>query len=61
MGCGRRVVQGVLVHDHDTEAPGVPAPVATHVWGLGWLSPWSFSWESILKTLLPGSGRRRCL
>lgn len=43
MGCARGVVKGVLVHDHDTEAPGVPVPVATCVWGLGWLSPWSFS------------------
>lgn len=52
MGCGRRVVRGVLVHDHDTEAQGT-APVATRVsGGLGWLSPWSFSWESVLKTLL---------
>lgn len=40
MGCARGVVKGVLVHDHDTE---VPVPVATCVWGLGWLSPWSFS------------------
>ena len=35
MGCGRGVVKGVLVHGHDTEAPGVPMPVATRVWGLG--------------------------
>lgn len=55
------VVREVLVPDHDTEAPGAPAPVATRIWGLGWFSPWSFSWESIPRTLPPGSDRRTCL